>query len=173
MSVPMMGRLMVAGSANRSWQDCLLRSTQIAIGLALLALLLVFLLSLVFPEGPGAVAGAALFQNGLTARVWLVALVWAPGFETVVGQLLPIALVRLFSRSRVLAIVCSGLVFGLGHMAGGGGPIQGLMSAVIGAGFAFVFLTSIEFGHWRATLATAWAHCLYNALILLASLAFG
>jgi membrane protease YdiL (CAAX protease family) len=166
----MLARVMYTGIAIPDWRQGFIRATQIGCLAALFALLIAFILSRIIPEGPGSFAASELFQRGSTTVVLLVALIWAPCFETLVGQMLPVGFVRLFSRADVPAVLCSGLVFGLGHMAGGGGVMQGVFTAMIGSILASVYVANIAFGAFRASILTAWTHCVHNALVLTAAM---
>lgn len=169
--VHMLARVMYAGIAAPDWRHGFIRATQVGCGMALLGLLIAFIASLVSPEGSGALAGAKVFEQG-SMTILAVALLWAPCFETLVGQFLPVTVVRLFTKAELPAVVCSGLVFGLGHMAGGGGAVQGILTTVTGTIFAAVYVANIGLGRIRASLLTAWAHCVNNALVLALAMNF-
>ncbi len=166
----MLDNIMYAGITERSWRNRLIRATQVGMGIALLSLVVGFALSFVFPDGIGPLAGDKLFRLGSKTKLFLVALVWAPCFETVVAQLLPITFILLFTKSNAVAIFGSALIFGVGHVSGGGSVIQGAIAGTIGLAFAYVFMANLDFGKFRATLLTAWVHCVHNAVVLLAAM---
>jgi membrane protease YdiL (CAAX protease family) len=169
----MLARLMVAGITPPDWRKSLLRSTHIGCVLALLSLLVSYLLSLVFAAGIGPLAGDALFRSRSVATVILVAVVWAPVFETVVAQLVPITFIRLFSKSDGLAVSCSALIFGVGHVLSGGGLMQGVFTATVGLVFASVFVANVKSGVFRASVLTAWVHGVHNGILIAVAMSVG
>jgi membrane protease YdiL (CAAX protease family) len=117
-------------------------------------------------------AGDGLFA---TNKLWLIACVgavWAPVFETVVAQWLPIELLRRIGAPSVVCLLASAALFSGGHMLGGGGVLQGAVTFVFGLVLAAVYL------HFRAkgpgaAFAAAWAcHCVNNSLAI-AGMALG
>jgi membrane protease YdiL (CAAX protease family) len=160
----MLARVMSAGIATPDWRRGFIRATQVGCATALLGLLVASVLSYLIPEGPGSLAGDGLFQQSGLLGLMFAALVWAPLFETVFGQTLPIAFVRLFTKAELPAVLGSGLVFSLGHMASGGDAMQGALTMVIGSIFASVYVANIESGAVKASILTAWAHCIHNAI---------
>jgi len=90
--------------------------------------------------------------------------IWAPLFETPIGQTIPIAGLARFGARLSIAIVTSAILFSAGHMASGGGMAQGIITLVGGLCFAGVFAANTRVSLARASGLTATAHATSNAL---------
>lgn len=110
-------------------------------------------------------AGDALFANGSPAIVFLMVTLWAPLFETLAAQVLPIALLRRCTPSQPLWISTSALLFSLGHVLGGGGRVQAVLTFLLGAAFADGYVRWLPRGGWRAFGAAALAHAVNNGVL--------
>ena len=120
----------------------------------------------------GSLAGAEIFARGLTATLF-AAVFWAPIFETLIGQLVPIGVMTWFGVRSAIAVFSSAAVFSAGHMASGGGIGQGVVTFGAGLLFATVFAANAGSGLGRASLFTATAHATNNALLILLSFGLG
>lgn len=135
---------------------------------ALLMLLSSLLFALMGRANFGAVAGAAVFERGWVV-ICFAAIVWSPVWETLVGQLIPIGLLRLSGVGPSIAVVASAALFSAGHVASGGGIGQGVLTFGGGLIFASVFAANAAEGLGRAFLFTGTAHASNNALLILLS----
>ena len=118
---------------------------------------------------PPRLAGAALFADTAPAAVLIMVIAWAPLWETVAAQVIPVAILRRCTHRHVLWIGASALVFSLGHMLGGGGPAQAVLTFSFGAVFAGAYVRWLPQGAWRASGAVALAHAVNNGLLFIAS----
>ena len=143
---------------------------------ALTAALLVLLSSLLFAvmgrDNVGKLAGAGVFERGWIAACF-AAVIWAPMFETLIGQLVPIGLLTWFGVRSAIAVLSSAAVFSAGHVVSGGGIAQGVVTFGAGLLFATVFAANAGSGLGRASLFTATAHATNNALLILLSFGLG
>ena len=93
-----------------------------------------------------------------------------PFVETLIGQWLPIAIVGLLSRSMVLKMALSSLLFAALHLS------NSLTNALVvllvpGPVFAYTFVRFRKISRWKAYLATSLTHAVHNlctGIILLA-----
>ena len=115
-------------------------------------------------DGVGASAAGAL----LSARepwLFLSAVLIVPAVETLIGQLMPIELLRRAKAPAALSLAASALVFGLGHYLNGGLG-HGLTSFVAGLVFAFAYLAHRTHSATQA-FACAWCcHASHNCFFL-------
>ena len=133
-----------------------------------LAMLLCGVVKLTVPAGmQGANAGAAIFA-GAPATVVMMAVLFVPLFETVVGQCLPLEPMRWLGFDRRVMVAIDGALWGLGHYLNGG-LAHGLVAASSGALLAYVYLRYRSHGLGAAFAITALAHAVNNALVLSAS----
>lgn len=132
------------------------------------AMLVLMVLKLVLPLTLwGGNAGAGALNASLGMQI-MAALVWAPLFETFVGQLLPQEVLRRFSVSPGFCIATGSALWAIGHYLSGG-VAHGLVALFAGAIFAFIYLRyrrcGLAVGYWT----TAIAHLTHNALVLVAA----
>lgn len=120
----------------------------------------------------GGLAGAPVFARGWIV-IFFAAVVWAPLFETLIAQTIPIAGETRLGARHSIAIVTSAVLFSAGHMASGGGVAQGMITLVGGLCFASVFAANMRGSFARAFGLTATAHATSNALALLLSFGLG
>ncbi|RFP14563.1 MULTISPECIES: type II CAAX prenyl endopeptidase Rce1 family protein [unclassified Duganella] len=115
----------------------------------------------------GANSGAGALNASLGMQI-MVALVWAPLFETLLGQLLPQEVLRRFSVKPVFCIATGSVMWALGHYLNGG-IAHGLVALFAGAMFSFIYLRYRSYGvavsYWMTTVA----HLTQNALVLVAA----
>lgn len=96
--------------------------------------------------------------------IFFTAIVFAPLFETCIGQLLPIELARRCRANATTCILVSATVFGLGHFYSGG-IASGVSTFVGGAVFAYAYMAARDGGVGASYVATATAHAGHNALL--------
>lgn len=137
---------------------------------ALLSLFSGLLLGLLGPANMGALAGAATFAHGWIFT-FFAAVIWAPLWETLIGQLIPIGLLTRLGAGTLIAVLGSAALFSIGHVASGGGLAQGLVTLVAGLLLATLFAANARSGLRRASLFTCIAHATNNAILI--SLSFG
>lgn len=125
-----------------------------------------------WPDGAaGPLAARALFENGNVFWIVLVAIVLGPAFETLVGQLAPVCIARRITTKRPAWIVAGASVFSLGHVVGGGGALQALITLLFGAIFTAFYVHWLGEGQARAFSLTMIVHATHNAALLLFSYA--
>ena len=154
-----------------SAQRCALAAGAGVLIASLLLLLSLLLFALLGTANMGDLAGAPIFQRGLV-QTFFAAVVWAPLFETLIGQLIPIALLTWLGARDSIAIVVSAILFSVGHVASGGGLGQGFITLIGGLCFASVFSANMRRSLARAFVLTAISHATNNALALLLSFGF-
>ncbi len=116
------------------------------------------------PELWGNSAAAGLGRLGW-GWAFFLAVVFAPLFETAVGQVLPMELVRRLGARPGFGILLSGLVFGVGHYLNGG-LAHGVTTFVGGLVFACAYAALRPTGIGPAFVAAATAHAVQNGLVL-------
>jgi hypothetical protein len=107
--------------------------------------------------------------SGLTdigpIALFLVAVLFAPAFETFVGQAVPIEVARRFCANRFVCVILGGAVFGLGHFLNGG-LVHGISTFFGGIVFSFGYVTLRWAGVFPAFIAASTAHAVQNATLL-------
>lgn len=143
---------------------------------ALISVLLLLLSWLMFAvlgtANMGGLAGAPIFESGWM-QTFFAAVVWAPLFETLIGQLIPIAVLTWLGSRNSIVIVASAVLFSAGHVVAGGGLAQGFVSLVAGLCFANIFAANMRRSLARAFVLTAISHATSNGLALLLSFGLG
>lgn len=113
--------------------------------------------------------------NGLAsmslAMVFFAGVIFAPLFETLVGQALPIELAKKFTDSKAIMIAVSGAVFGVGHYVNGG-VVHGLSALLHGSLFAYSFVVARKSGFRYSFASAALTHAVHNAIVLSIGLTF-
>lgn len=144
------------------------RITPILIGIAspVLASLLVILLTMYLPPEWLGQSAANHPLRSSPAFIFFAAVVFAPLFETIIGQVLPIELIRRLSTRPWACIALSAAVFSLGHVANGAGLLHGLSTFLGGVMFGFVYVGMRHNGPLSAYLSAAIAHATHNAMML-------
>ena len=111
----------------------------------------------------GAAAQTLMGQSGW--YVFFAAIVFAPLFETFVGQLLPIELARRVGARDQVCILVSATLFSLGHLYSGG--IASAVATFIGGGvFAYAYVSVRGQGYGAGYIAAVCAHAAHNALLI-------
>lgn len=147
----------------------LLAATGLGVGMGLLGTLCALLvlglaLRLLPPELWGDSAASSLAGLG-QGRIFLVAILYAPVAETLLGQLMPVELARRLGASPLACMLLSSLVFGCGHLVNGG-LVHGLTTFFSGMAFACAYLGLRWIGIGPAFLAAGTAHAVQNGTIL-------
>ena len=123
------------------------------------------------PQQLGGSAAAAL-RGASTATVFCFVVVWAPLFETVIGQWLPLEVLRRYKVRASYSLLASAILFSLLHVMGGSGILHASMTLIAGGIFAASYLAARSLGLAPAYVAAATAHACSNGLILCGSLVF-
>ncbi|MBD8529602.1 CPBP family intramembrane metalloprotease [Massilia sp. CFBP 13647] len=139
---------------------------------ALLSLLSALLFALMDLANIGGLAGTGIFEGGWIFT-FFAAVIWAPLWETLIAQLVPISLFMRFGARPSIAVLGSAVLFSAGHVAYGGGIGQGLVTFVAGLLMASLFAANARPGPGRAFLFTGTAHAANNALVILLSFGLG
>lgn len=112
----------------------------------------------------GDAATGNFLVEGHPVSVLLLAIVWAPLWETLIAQLIPLELLaRCDWRLRVLV---SALLFSGGHVLSGAGMGQALSTLVGGAAWALLYLAFRQRGRSAAFAAAAAGHAANNLIVL-------
>jgi hypothetical protein len=98
----------------------------------------------------------------------LLTVILVPLIETVIGQWLPIWLVRFLSGRWVVLLIVSAVCFGLLHVFGPvrGMPLKFVIGFTTGLVFSFSFLCWERVSKWRAYAVTATVHALHNLVAI-------
>lgn len=147
----------------------LARAAVLGAGLALCWIGVLWLLEPLFRDRAVKLAGDKLFREASWGSLFFVAVFWAPVFETLVAQWVPVSLMRLLSKSTVAGVLSGAAVFSVGHMLNGGGWEQGIITAISGAVFSWAYVRGLVYGMPGAIALTAVVHASNNALALCAS----
>ena len=123
------------------------------------------------PQQLGGSAAAAL-RGASTATVFFFVVVWAPLFETVIGQWLPLEVLRRYKVRASYSLLASAILFSLLHVMGGSGILHASMTLIAGGIFAASYLAARSLGLAPAYVAAATAHACSNGLLLCLSLLF-
>ncbi|MGZ5198294.1 MAG: hypothetical protein ACXWC4_00855 [Telluria sp.] len=143
-----------------------------ALTAALLLLFFYLLFALLGRANMGALAAAGIFERGWVIS-FFAAVIWAPLWETLIAQLIPISLLTLLGARSSIAVVGSAALFSAGHLAAGGGIGQGVVTFGAGLLLASLFLANAHSGYGRAFLFTGAAHATNNGLLILLSFGLG
>lgn len=131
----------------------------------LVALILFWLLAFIPEEYRGKSAASGLL-NAPAFFVLFVAMVFAPVWETIPGQILPIEIARRLGARWWLCVITSVFVFGIGYFMNGG-PAHGAATFVLGLFLAYGYTAARTYGFWPAVITTVAAHAFHNAVLLL------
>ncbi len=134
-------------------------------GALLSAMFLLVLQRFVPMERWGANAAAGLATMGKPVFLFM-AIVYAPLFETFLGQVIPIELARRVGASHLTCVLLGGSVFGLGHFVNGG-LVHGIAAFLSGIFFSLAYAALRAAGARASFLAAASAHATQNAMLLL------
>ncbi|MES2073912.1 MAG: CPBP family intramembrane glutamic endopeptidase [Pseudomonadota bacterium] len=130
-------------------------------GLANLALLfmIISLLKLLPPELMGQSAAKAVFDaNPNPFALFFSIVIFAPLFETLLAQLAPIEIARKLGARKVICVILSAFLFGLGHFLNGGLG-HGLTTFCAGLVFAALYVNMRDEG----PAASYWVTCIAHA----------
>lgn len=105
------------------------------------------------------------FPDWSAAKIFLIVVVLAPVYETLLLQALPIFIARKFKAPFAYQIVASMAVFATLHI------FEGILTAIAagmvgGFYFAFTYAHWCQKSHWTAFWVTAVSHALSNAFAL-------
>ena len=105
---------------------------------------------------------SALQEPTLTYDDMFLAVVFAPVFETLIGQALPIGILQRFVQKETPILVGSALIFMLFHFP----AIEFFPSAfVVGLIFAWAWIVKRHLGWWQAFIVVTLIHSMHNALV--------
>ena len=125
-------------------------------GLAV-SLLCALLLTLLFPDMHREV------PDWSAAKIFLIIVVLAPVFETLLLQALPIFIARKLKAPFAVQVLASMVLFAAPHFLDG--ISAGICAGIIGGFyFAFTFAHWREKSRWSAFWVTALAHAMHNAI---------
>jgi hypothetical protein len=112
----------------------------------------------------GPSAATSLGSLSVTA-LFVMAVIVGPVFETVLGQVLPIEIVRGLGATAVICITLSALAFAVGHYVNGG-VAHGTAAFFSGGWFACAYVCMRSRGLWTAFATASTAHATHNAVLL-------
>ena len=121
--------------------------------------------SLFAPEQLGGSSATSL-EGASPAKLFWSAVFLAPLIETVLGQWLPIEVLRRRGVRAVYCLPASAALFSALHVLGGAGILQGTTTFIGGLAFAGSYLLARNMGPGPAWLAAAAAHACSNGLLL-------
>ena len=117
------------------------------------------------PDQLGGSSAESLEGAGVAKLFWS-AVVLAPLIETVLGQWLPIEVLRRYGARTTYCLLFSAALFSALHVLGGAGILQGATTFIGGLAFAGSYLLARNMGPGPAWLAAAAAHACSNGLLL-------
>ena len=123
------------------------------------------------PQQLGDSASESL-KGASTATIFWMAVVWAPLFETLIGQWLPLEVLRRYRVRAGFGLLISAALFSLFHIMGGSGILHACMTFIGGGILSASYLTARSMGLVPAYVAVATAHACVNGLIMCGSLLF-
>lgn len=100
-------------------------------------------------------AGGEQFKKANLIYVFLNAVIWAPVFETLVGQVLPVGISRKFTARRAVWVIAGGMTFALGHVLGGGELLQSAVTFFYGCFFSAIYVAWLPTGIAKAAFGVA------------------
>ena len=116
------------------------------------------------PEQWGNSAAAGLDRLG-PVGIFLMAVIYAPVIETLLGQALPMEGAHRLGAPPVACVLLSGLVFACGHYLNGG-LAHGITTFFAGMIFACAYVAMRWAGIAPAVLAAGTAHAVQNGTVL-------
>jgi hypothetical protein len=131
----------------------------------LFSLLFITVLLRFLPMEQWGKSAAAGLTNLSSSWIFLIAVVYAPIFETFLGQMIPIELARRFRAHQVVCVILSGIVFGCGHFLNGG-LVHGISTFLLGMVFASGYVTMRWAGIGPAFIASSTAHAVQNGTLI-------
>ena len=161
-----------ASMAKRPMRGALLLGVAVgAINFLIFVPLALAAVALFTPQQLGGSAAAAL-RGASTATVFFFVVVWAPLFETLIGQWLPLEILRRYKVRAAVSLLASAALFSLLHVVNGAGILHAIITFIGGCTFAASYLTARSMGLAPAYVAAATAHACSNGLLLCLSLLF-
>ncbi|MTV41151.1 hypothetical protein [Duganella radicis] len=137
-------------------------------GLAIFGQCIVWVVAQLYPRAfDSPIAAQAIFNSNSLLTTILVVLIWAPIFETIIGQVIPVAIFKFFTTKKSLWIVGAGLVFSIGHVFGGAGITQFVITLGYGLIFSASYVYWCSTGTLVATIAVAVMHFANNAVVFM------
>lgn len=117
------------------------------------------------PEQLGGSSAESLEGAGMAKLFWS-AVVLAPLIETVLGQWLPIEVLRRYGVRAAYCLLASATLFSVLHVIGGSGILHATTTFIGGLAFAASYQLARNMGPGPAWLAAAAAHACSNDLLL-------
>ncbi|WP_374586387.1 type II CAAX prenyl endopeptidase Rce1 family protein [Pseudoduganella sp.] len=159
----------LADSKNKSARKLLPYSIILGSACAIVGLTFSTIMEALFPAPDSPLAGEAIFKQDIF-YVYFVASIWGPLYETLIAQAMPVYLTTRLTQNQSIALFMSATIFAVGHVMGGGGMIQMIVTFLYGLLFAHFYIKwKLDHGWKMATGAVALAHGINNTLILSAA----
>jgi len=133
------------------------------------ALILTVSMLLIFgliPESMRGGSAAAHLANMSAGWIFFVAVIFAPLFETLLGQVLPIELALRLGLGATACVLISASSFSLGHVASGAGLGHAMGTFIGGLVFASCYAWVRTAGWCSSYVASATAHATCNFLMI-------
>lgn len=147
---------------RQSWQVFLLKMTLASFAIKMPFFILLSLLGL--GDGP-TTTDAAMAQLNSPLVILAVALIWAPVFETLVFQTLPIEILNKMTRGKTAAIIGSAVIFGAVHYPDAEW-LGALLTFAPGLIFAWSYQVWREKSFVKASAMTGGIHLMHNLICL-------
>ncbi|QBB71233.1 CPBP family intramembrane metalloprotease [Pseudolysobacter antarcticus] len=136
-----------------------------AIATLALGLFLQYFLHRLLPERLWGTLAAREDLNQPAVLVFFTAVIFAPLFETILGQVIPIEIARRFGINRWVCVLISAAVFGGGHYLNGG-LLHGLVTFFTGIMLAALYLMLRRNSPASSYVGVVTAHAVHNAILL-------
>jgi membrane protease YdiL (CAAX protease family) len=133
---------------------------------ALISTVSILLIFRLIPESIRGGSAAAYLANISAGWIFLVAVIFAPIFETLLGQVLPIELARRLGFGVTACVLISACSFSLGHVANGAGLGHALGTFIGGLVVASCYAWVRTAGWCSSYVASATAHATNNFLLI-------
>jgi len=164
-------RRLLQPTETAAWDNTIVFSLAVGICSSVIAIAWGFGLEYFVPENRWGDSAASGLASMSVAVVFVYGVIFAPLFETLVGQALPIELAKKFTDSKAIMIAVSGAVFGIGHYINGG-VVHGLTALLHGSFFASSFVVARKGGFQYGFASAALTHAVHNAILLSIELTF-
>lgn len=132
---------------------------------ALISTVSMLLIFGLIPESMRGGSAAAHLANMSAGWFFFAAVIFAPFFETLPGQVLPIELARRLGLGATACVLISASFFSLGHVANGAGLAHALGTFIGGLVFASCYVWVRTAGWFSSYVATVTAHATFNFLL--------
>jgi membrane protease YdiL (CAAX protease family) len=133
---------------------------------ALVALLIVLVMTANFSGSEMGGSAASFLVGRSQATFFVIGVLWAPLFETIIGQIIPLEFLRLLGVNVLFCLLISAGLFAFGHYLNGAGMLQMTATFAGGAIFSGSYLALRALGLWPAYIAAATAHATHNGLLM-------